>query len=265
MLGLSQTDAATSSLLLTLEGVFTALLAWVAFREHVTARLVWGMIAIAFGAGVLAWNGAPDLKHASGPLFIAGACLAWAIDNNLTRRIALNDATTIAMLKGLFAGGANLALALSVGAHLPIAAAAPAMLIGFLGYGLSLVLFVKALRELGAGRTSAYFAAAPFVGAMIALGFGAPASANLAVAALFMGAGVWLHLTEHHAHVHLHEEMHHTHEHVHDAHHQHVHQPEDPSGEPHTHRHHHKPLRHSHAHFPDLHHTHAHNAGADKA
>jgi drug/metabolite transporter (DMT)-like permease len=264
MLGLSMTDGATSSLLLTLEGVFTAVLAWVAFREHVHGRLIWGMLAIAIGAAVLAWSGAPTLRAGLGPLLIAGACLAWGIDNNLTRRVALNDAVVIAMLKGLVAGVVNLLLARLSGAGLPaLPAAAGAMAIGFTGYGLSLVLYVLALRQLGAGRTGAYFSVAPFLGAVIAvIGFGAPVTPVLFIAAALMGLGVWLHLTEKHEHRHTHDPMSHAHAHVHDEHHQHAHGPDDPLGEPHVHAHEHTQLTHSHPHFPDAHHRHRHKRRA---
>lgn len=267
MLGLALTDAATSSLLLTLEGVFTALIAWVVFREHVHARLVWGMGAIALGAAALAWNGAPTLAAGLGPLLIAGACLAWGIDNNLTRKVALNDATVIAMLKGLFAGAANLVLAALAGVHWPPAApAVGSMIVGFAGYGVSLVLFVLALRELGAGRTGAYFSTAPFMGAVLAITvFHAALTPILLVAAVLMGVGVWLHLTETHDHEHLHDPLTHEHDHVHDAHHQHEHGPDDPLTEPHTHRHTHAALRHSHAHYPDAHHRHGHEPDGEQA
>jgi drug/metabolite transporter (DMT)-like permease len=262
MLGLALTDAATSSLLLTLEGVFTALIAWLAFREHVHARLIWGMGAIALGAAALAWNGAPTLAAGLGPLLIAGACLAWGIDNNLTRKVALNDAMVIAMLKGLFAGAANLGLAVLAGAHWPpVAPAVGAMVVGFAGYGVSLVLFVLALRELGAGRTGAYFSTAPFMGAVLAIAmFHAPFTPILSVAAVLMAVGVWLHLTEAHAHEHQHEPLAHAHPHVHDDHHKHDHGPNDPVVEPHTHWHVHTAMQHAHPHYPDAHHRHEHEA-----
>ncbi len=260
MLGLATTDAATSSLLLTLEGVFTATLAWIVFREHVHGRLIWGMVAIAAGAAALAWSGMPTLASAIGPLMVAGACLAWGIDNNLTRKVALNDATAIAMLKGLFAGAANLGLAGLAQAHWPpLAPALGAMAVGLAGYGVSLVLFVLALRELGAGRTSAYFSAAPFMGAVVAIAFFDSAlTLGMLAAAALMGVGIWLHLTETHSHEHQHEAMEHTHPHVHDEHHQHDHGPDDPISEPHTHRHKHTAMRHTHGHFPDAHHRHRH-------
>lgn len=265
MLGLALTDAATSSLLLTLEGVLTALIAWLVFREHVHARLIWGMGAIALGAAVLAWSGAPTLTAGLGPLLIAGACLAWGIDNNLTRKVALNDATVIAMLKGLFAGAANLGLAVLAGAHLPpVGPAIGSMIVGFAGYGVSLVLFVLALRELGTGRTGAYFSTAPFIGALLAVAvFDAPFTPVLVGAGALMAIGVWLHLTETHAHEHLHEALAHEHAHVHDDHHRHEHGLNDPTGEPHTHWHVHKAMRHAHAHYPDAHHRHGHEAKSE--
>jgi drug/metabolite transporter (DMT)-like permease len=264
MLGLARTDAASSSLFLTLEGVFTAGIAWTVFREHVHPRLVWGVAAIAVGALVLAWSGAPTLQQVAGPVLVAGACLAWAIDNNLTRKVALNDATVLAMLKGLFAGGANLLLAAAAHPHWPaLAPMLGAMAVGFAGYGVSLVLFVLALRKLGSGRTSAYFSAAPFMGAVVAVAvFGAPVTPALVAAGVLMAIGVWLHLTESHAHEHVHQPMEHAHMHTHDAHHHHAHSPDDPPGEPHAHAHVHAYQRHSHAHYPDAHHRHGHrNSG----
>jgi multidrug transporter EmrE-like cation transporter len=166
----------------------------------------------------------------------------------------------IAMLKGLVAGPANLALALAQGASLP--AAGPllgGLVVGFLGYGASLALFILALRHLGTARTGAYFATAPFVGALLAVPlFGEPVTLRLLVAGALMAFGVWLHLTERHEHEHAHEPLEHEHPHVHDAHHRHAHGPDDPVGEPHTHRHRHARLVHRHPHYPDLHHRHGH-------
>jgi hypothetical protein len=163
------------------------------------------------------------------------------------------------MLKGLVAGAANLVLALATGAHLPSGAAALAAgLVGFLGYGVSLALFVLALRHLGAARTGAYFALAPFVGALVAVALGDPLSVRLLAAACLMAIGLWLHLTERHDHLHVHEPMAHEHRHVHDAHHQHDHGPDAPPGEPHTHWHVHARLLHRHPHYPDTHHRHDH-------
>ena len=134
-----------------------------------------------------------------------------------------------------------------------------AAVVGFVGYGVSLVLFVYALRDLGTARTGAYFSTAPFMGAMVGLVFlGEPLTMQLLVAGLLMAAGVWLHLTEHHEHEHVHVPIEHAHPHVHDEHHQHEHAPDDPPGDPHTHAHRHEQLKHRHPHVPDMHHQHKH-------
>ena len=261
MLGLTRTAAATASLLLNLEAVLTALLAWVVFRENTDRRIVLGMLLIVAGAVLLALPGSSQGAHLSwGALLIAGACLCWALDNNFTRKVSASDALFIAGLKGLVAGIVNVGIALTLGARLPSTAViAEAMTVGLLGYGISLVLFVLALRGLGSARTGAYFSTAPFIGAAIAiLAFGEHALWMFWLAAALMGAGVWLHLTERHEHLHTHEPITHTHRHVHDEHHQHVHDFDWDGREPHTHEHTHAPLTHSHPHYPDIHHQHKH-------
>jgi drug/metabolite transporter (DMT)-like permease len=264
MLGLRRTPAAAASLLLNLEAVLTALLAWIAFREHTDRRVVLGMALIVAGAGALAGQGG-SRWHGFGwgaPL-IALACLCWAVDNNLTRKVSASDASFLAAVKGLTAGTVNTGLALLLGAQLPPhAQIAQAMTLGLLGYGVSLVLFVVALRGLGAARTGAYFSTAPFLGAAIAvLALGEPTSPSFWLAAALMGGGVWLHLRERHDHVHTHLPETHTHRHVHDEHHRHSHEPDWDGREPHTHAHSHGPLTHAHAHYPDIHHRHGHDGG----
>ena len=260
MYGLVRTSAASASLLLNLEAVLTAALAWIVFRENVDRRVFAGMAAIVAGGGVLSWQQAPNGAGVAGPALIAGACLAWALDNNLTRRVSGGDAVVLAALKGLVAGAANLSLALAMGARLPAPGAiAAAGLVGLIGYGVSLVLFIMALRDLGTARTSAYFSIAPFFGAALALlVLGERPEPAFWLAAALMGAGVWLHVTERHEHEHMHEPMAHTHEHVHDPHHRHSHEPGWDGREPHTHPHEHGRLRHRHPHYPDLHHRHGH-------
>jgi drug/metabolite transporter (DMT)-like permease len=260
MLGLAATRASTASLLLNLEGVLTALLAWFAFKENFDRRVALGMACITAGGVVLSWAGRPEAGVPWGPLAVAGACLCWAVDNNLTRKASGGDPLQVAALKGLAAGTVNLALGLALGGRLPEAATVgAAAVVGLLGYGVSLMLFVLALRHLGTARTGAYFSVAPFVGAALSLAVfrEVPGVAFLTAAAL-MGVGVWLHLTERHAHEHVHEPLEHDHLHVHDEHHQHEHLPTDPPGEPHSHPHRHAPLRHAHPHYPDLHHRHEH-------
>lgn len=260
MFGLAHTEASTASLLLTLEGVATALLAWFVFRENFDKRVALGMLLLVSGAGVLAWSNAASLSDFAGMAAIAGACIAWGLDNNLTRKVSLADPLQIVEIKGLVAGPVNLALALAAGSTLPgFSITLVAALVGFVGYGASLALYVLALRHLGTARTGAYFATAPFLGALAALGFlHEPVTLQLVAAGALMAAGVYLHLTERHEHEHVHEPMTHSHPHVHDAHHQHAHAAGDPPGEPHTHLHRHAPLRHSHPHVPDMHHTHRH-------
>ena len=264
MYGLTRTPAASASLLLNLEGALTALLAWVVFRENVGRRIALGMLAIVAGGAVLSWEGRTTLGGLLGPLAIVGACLAWAIDNNLTQKVSGGNPVQIAMLKGLIAGSVNTGVALALGASWPTAARiGGALTLGFFGYGVSLVLFVLALRQVGTARTSAYFSVAPFVGALVSLAvFRQSPTIGLIIGAALMGAGVWLHLSERHEHEHAHEPMDHEHVHVHDAHHQHVHAPSDPPGEPHSHGHRHEPLVHSHAHYPDTHHRHRHDGAA---
>lgn len=261
MFGLARTSGATASLMLNMESVLTALLAWVVFKENADRRIVAGMAAIVAGAMVLAWP-----QHALqsggylGPVAVVVACLCWAIDNNLTRKVSASDAVFVAGAKGLGAGLVNCSLALWLGVALPPwATLAPLLTVGFLGYGVSLVMFVLALRGLGSARTGAYFSTAPFLGAGISIVvLGEPVPLMFWAAALLMFVGVWLHLTERHAHAHQHLPMNHGHRHVHDAHHQHEHSFEWDGSEPHTHPHIHEPMRHSHAHFPDVHHRHRH-------
>ncbi len=259
MIGLTGMPATGASLLLNAEGVFTALLAWFAFRENFDRRIALGMAAILAGALILSWPQQPSFAGALPALAILGACLAWGIDNNLTRKVSLTDATWIAAVKGLVSGTVNLVLAFSLGAALPgIGAAGGAMLVGFLSYGVSQALFVVALRHLGTARTGAYFSVAPFFGALLALLFGEPLTASLVVAGSLMAVGIWLHLTEHHEHPHSHVPIEHEHEHVHDEHHQHEHGALDSAVQRHSHRHQHVALTHSHTHFPDAHHEHDH-------
>jgi drug/metabolite transporter (DMT)-like permease len=260
MFGLARTDAAGASLLLNLEGLATMGIAWGVFRENVDSRLLLGAFSILAGAAVLSWQG-----HASfqwGALLIAAACLCWGIDNNLTRKLSSANPVQLAMLKGLVAGMVNLILASANGATLPASSTVLAVgVVGLLGYGVSLVLFVLALRHLGTARTSAYFCLAPFGGAVLAVVMlGDPLSVQLIIAGSLMGFGLWLHLTEQHRHEHIHQIAVHEHRHTHDAHHIHEHKGSVPVWEPHTHQHRHERLVHRHAHFPDLHHRHEHSS-----
>jgi len=259
--GLAGTQATTASLLLNLEGVLTTLVAALVFREAVGGR-VWLATALVVAAGsILAWQPGPMGGGMDRAAAIAGACLCWALDNNLTRKVSGADPIAIAAWKGLAAGTCNLGLAWAAGQSLPAPMhVAGALGVGLVSYGASLVLFVYALRHLGSARTAAHFGAAPFIGAAASVVMlGDPVTATLSVAVVLMATATWLLLTETHEHAHTHEPLVHTHRHMHDAHHRHVHGPDDPAGpEPHVHEHRHEPFTHAHAHLPDLHHRHPH-------
>ena len=259
MLGLTRTSGASASLLLNVEGVLTAGIAWLVFKENTDRQIVMGMVAIVAGGVLLSWEpGGATLS--TGALFILGACLCWAIDNNLTRKVSTNDAMLVAGLKGLVAGSCNTALALAAGATLPaLPTVGSSLLVGFFGYGLSLTLFVLALRALGTARTGAYFSVAPLFGVVISLTLWPDVPGPLFwMAATLMALGVWLHVRERHLHDHTHEPLVHAHRHRHDEHHQHEHAFAWGSDGAHTHVHRHEVLTHKHPHYPDIHHRHGH-------
>jgi drug/metabolite transporter (DMT)-like permease len=260
MIGLLQIPASTTSLLLNLEGVFTAALAWWVFNESFDRRIFIGMVFIVCAGILLSWDQRPSLGVPWGALSVTAACLCWAIDNNLTCKISANDSVQIAGIKGLVAGLVNISIALTLGLPFPeLNTAMLICLIGFVGYGVSLVLFVLALRELGSARTGAYFSIAPFVGTIFAiLIFAETPSALFWLALCLIIIGVWLHITEKHNHTHFHEPIIHDHEHNHDEHHQHTHQVAWDCDKPHSHPHQHEPVTHDHHHFPDSHHRHKH-------
>jgi len=259
--GLRAATGATASLLLNLESVFTVALAWFLFGEHRNPRVVVGMTLIVIACALLGGDDSPTTATWQGAGLIAVACLLWAIDNNLTRKVAANDAVAIAAAKGVAGGAVNLTLAMVIAGAPPAASPLVATAaVGLAGYGISLVLFVVGMRGLGVARASAYYALAPFIGvavAFVALGEAAPPAFLPALA--LMSAGVWLHLTERHVHEHTHAPLAHSHPHMHDEHHRHAHDFAWDGTEPHVHPHTHAPIRHRHAHFPDLHHDdHAH-------
>lgn len=260
LLGLQRTSAVTGSLLLNLEAPFTIALAVLVFREHLGRYAAGAAALIVGGAVILRLQPGAHGADTSGVLLLAGACAAWALDNNLTQRLSLRDPFALVRVKTLAAGSFNLALGLLLTGRLPSPrVAVAALLLGSVSYGASVVLDAYALRLVGAAREAAYFATAPFLGALVAtlitderLGW----SDGLAMAV--MAAGVALLLHERHGHSHTHEALDHAHAHVHDEHHQHAHGPGDPGEEPHAHAHHHAPLAHDHSHTPDAHHRHRH-------
>lgn len=260
MVGLSAMPASGASLLLNAEAVFTVVLAWLVFKENVDRRILLGMLAIVAGAVLLSVPSVVSLGSPWPAAAVVGACLAWGLDNNLTRKVALNDATWLAAVKGCVAGPVNLALGLALGASFPAAGpVAGAMLVGFFAYGVSLTLFIVGMRQVGTARAGAYFSVAPFFGALLALALGEPLTWPLLIAGVLMGVGVWLHLTERHSHAHRHAPVTHSHWHTHDEHHQHPHDGDPvPPGTRHHHEHTHEELVHSHDHYPDAHHRHPH-------
>lgn len=260
MAGLRSVSASSASLLLNMEGVLTAMLAWFVFQENFDRRIFIGMLLIVAAGVLLSWDQASASGLPWGAIAIIGACLCWGVDNNLTRKVSASDPLQIAGIKGLVAGSVNLSIALALGVAMPeTRTVVLAGVVGFCGYGLSLVLFVLALRHLGTARTGAYFSAAPFAGAVLSLLLlGEVPGPLFWIAAALMAGGIWLHLTESHGHEHEHTPMSHTHEHSHDEHHQHQHQRDYEGDEPHAHAHSHSALKHSHPHYPDIHHRHQH-------
>lgn len=259
MFGLSDMPASGASLLLNGEGVATALIAWFVFAENFDRRIVLGMVAIVAGAVVLSIPTGVEFGSVWPSLSILGACVCWGIDNNLTRKIVLNDATWLATVKGSVAGLVNLALAFLLGATLPpVWSVAAALGVGFVAYGVSLVLFIVAMRHVGTARAGAYFSVAPFFGAIVAVLMGEAVTGPLIGATVLMAIGVWLHLTEHHEHEHTHEAITHDHWHTHDDQH-HCHGDDEPAaGVRHRHEHTHEAVTHTHEHYPDVNHRHAH-------
>ena len=260
MVGLRTTPAASASLLLNLEAVFTALGAWLVLKEQADRRIVVGMLIIVAAAMLLSVEPGKAFGLTVGALAIAGACLCWGVDNVATRPLALRDPRQIAAVKGVVAGSANVAIGLVSGGDLPsIARIGAAMILGFLGYGLSLVLYIRAMRSLGTARTGAYYAAAPFVGSAIALVWLREPVGRFFVPALaLMAVGLAIHLIERHGHTHVHVPVSHDHRHGHTDDH-HGHDAAFDNAVEHAGEHVHEATSHAHGHTPDDHHAHAHN------
>lgn len=258
LVGLGRVSGVVGSLLLNLEAPFTMLLAVVVFREHLAGHALAGGGLVVAGAALLAYR--PGALHADpiGVAAIAAACLCWALDNNLTQRLSVRDPVAIVRVKALAAGAGSLVLAVLAGQPFPAPdVAVSALAVGVLGYGVSIVLDVYALRLIGAAREAAFFATAPFVGAVAAVPLlGDRIRSADVLAGVVMALGVATMLRERHGHVHSHEPLEHDHLHAHDEHHRHDH--DGPVVEPHAHWHRHAPLTHDHAHVPDVHHRHGH-------
>lgn len=258
--GLGRLTGSAASLLLNLETPLTIALAVRMLGERLSAREVAGAAGIVLAAAVLTWAPGAVRLDPLGVLCLAGACAAWALDNNLSQGLALRDPVAVARVKTLSAGTFNLALGALLGERFPPAGQLLATLAtGALGYGASLVLHLLAVRALGAARQAAYFATAPFLGAVLAVPLlGERLSAIQLGAGALMAAGIAVIVRARHDHRHRHAAEEHTHAHVHDAHHAHDHDGPGPASEPHAHLHRHEPLVHDHAHLPDAHHRHEH-------
>lgn len=258
--GLQSVTGTAGSLLLNLEAPFTMLLAVVAFREHMSRGEIIASVLIVFGAIVLGYERGELRAEVPGPLAIAGACLCWGVDNNLTQKLSIRDPVAIVRVKTLGAGVCTMAIALMAGQRLPAAPAiVSSLVLGLFSYGVSILLDAYALRQLGAAREAAFFATAPFAGAILAIPLLHEPLTSLRTAGfLLMIAGVTVLLRARHSHFHTHAPMQHEHVHVHDEHHQHEHSPDDPAGEPHSHEHRHEPMSHEHPHTSDIHHRHRH-------
>jgi drug/metabolite transporter (DMT)-like permease len=260
LVGLERVSGVTGSLLLNLEGPFTLLLALAIFAEHLDRRAALGAAVVFGGGALLALGDGGGSIDVLGVLCIAAACLLWAIDNNLTQSLTVRDPFSIAFVKAGAAAAVNLALALVLGAALPsIAVLVAALGLGAVSYGVSIVFDTYALRLLGAAREAVIFAAAPFVGAALAIPvLSETLTTRDLAAALMMAAGLALILNERHDHRHVHRPVVHEHAHVHDAHHQHEHTSDTSPTDPHTHVHRHGRVEHAHAHVSDAHHRHPH-------
>jgi drug/metabolite transporter (DMT)-like permease len=255
--GLGLVPAATASLLLNLELVFTTIVAGVVFHEHLGRHVIAGTALVVVGSIALTWSGNPDLRW--GALLIAAACLCWAIDNSTTASIDQISPSHITLAKGAIAGGTNLVIGLATTSVPHAGPALVALLVGAVGYGASITLWVAGARDLGAARGQLVFATAPFVGAIVAWTvLNEPITTRELAAAALAGSGVAFVLGSHHDHDHTHDALahDHEHEHEHDEHHDHEHQPAATG--PHSHPHDHRPVSHRHPHVPDLHHRHGH-------
>jgi len=260
LVGFTHVSGVAGALLLNLEAPFTMLLAVALFGDHLGPRALMGALLVIAGAALLSASPGEVSADGVGVAAVAGACLAWAVDNNLAARLALRDPLAVARWKTAGAGTLGALLSVGLGMRFPsLRVAGTALLVGFVGYGLSIVLAVKAVRALGAARQAAFFAIAPFVGAVGAVPLlGETLGPRALAAAVLMSGGLVMLWREEHAHIHTHEALAHDHLHVHDAHHQHVHDQAGTGSEPHAHPHVHGPLTHAHPHLPDAHHRHRH-------
>ncbi len=257
--GIKYGTASEVSLLLNLETVATTLIAWLIFKEYIGPYVCTGKVLILIGAGLVVLKAEGGMSFSTSWLLVICACIFWGIDNNLTRDVEELSSTVLASVKGFAAGlfSIFLALVFTTGSATP-SQIYGALAVGALSFGLSLVLFVEALRKIGAARTATFFAVGPFFGTLLSVALlGERPPAAYWIATVLMLAGIALLYLEVHRHRHAHEEMAHTHTHIHDEHHDHEH-PEGEGALSHDHHHVHRPMNHSHVHWPDIHHQHPH-------
>ncbi len=253
MISLNSTPASTASLLLNFEGVGTTLIALFFFRESVSRRALAAILVITLASVFLSTDFTTGFGLSPGALGVILACVLWGVDNNFTRNISAKDPLTIVAWKGLVAGTFSLLLGLSLGQQLPaLTIILSILLLGFISYGLSTMLFIYSMRGLGAARTSALYGTAPLAGVLLSfIMFREPITVLFGIAAVLMVAGAWLLANEEHAHFHIHMPVVHEHRHNHDEFHGH-----DESTSVHSHDHEHPLTEHEHGHMPDIHHRH---------
>ncbi|MCK7486797.1 MAG: DMT family transporter [Bacillus subtilis] len=260
LIGLNLTTAANAALLNNFEIVATTLFALVAFREAIGKRMWLAIGLITIASVLLSLEDGSAFAFSWGSVLVLAAATCWGLENNCTRMLSIKDPLQVVVLKGFGAGIGALAIALVVGVgEIRLGAVAAALLLGFVAYGMSIFFYISAQRHLGAARTSAYYAAAPFIGVLISWAlFDVSLSVSFFAALVLMLLGAYLAVFERHSHRHVHELMIHEHKHRHDDHHHlHIHA-ETVVGE-HTHEHVHTPITHNHPHLPDSHHRHTHN------
>lgn len=261
MVGLSLSEPANVSLLNNFEIVATSIVALVIFKEAIGKRMWLAISLITISSIVLCLEGWESFHFSLGSVFVLLACCFWGLENNCTRMLSVKDPLQIVIIKGIGSGSGALLIVFSMGQYsINVLFILCALLLGFVAYGLSIYCYIKAQRELGAARTSAYYAAAPFIGVLISwLIYREGITLQFLIALIIMLIGSYLATSELHQHIHIHDEITHDHKHKHDdAHHTHIHNP--PIVGEHSHIHTHEALQHNHIHTPDTHHVHTHQS-----
>ena len=237
MLGLERTNSANASLLNNFEIVATSFIAFFLFREKLSIRLTAAIALVTLGSITLSFEGEGSFRFNSGSLLVLGAACCWGLENNCTRMLSSKSSGQITTIKGTFSGLGSLAIALCLGEKVPGAGlCCVVLLLGFVAYGLSINFYIKAQKDLGAAKTSAYYSIAPFLGVVFGVGllgerpglqFCLGLGIMIAATVLLVKDTITLQHTHEHTHVHTHEHRHgtllHTHVHAHTHTHTHVH------------------------------------------